>query len=292
VKRLQSFTRVDGGLLRVSVRGEGRPLLLIMGLGGNLEMWDPLEQALNERGIQTIAYDAPGTGESPPRLVPRRMPGLARQAAHLLDALGFPQVDVLGVSFGGAVAQELVLRNPHRVRRVVLAATTCGLGSVPPHPLALALLASPLRYYSPTFFRLTAPFLYGTGVAGDDRLLRLQIDARHARPPSLWGYASQLAATAGWTSLPWLRHIRAPVLVLTGDTDRIVPAVNARILMARIPDARQVRCAGGHLFLLEQPSTCAETIADFLDTREEDCPDLARPALPRSLGTRRSRRPG
>jgi poly(3-hydroxyalkanoate) depolymerase len=269
VKRLLTFARVDSSLVRVSVRGEGQPMLLMMGLGGNIEMWDPLEQELNLRGVQTITYDAPGTGESPARMFPRRMPGLARHAAHLLDALGLPRVDVLGVSFGGAVAQELVLHNPHRVRRVVLAATTCGLGSLPGHPLALALLATPLRYHSPAFFRCTSPFLYGAGVAADDRLLRLQIDARRARPPSLWGYASQLVAGAGWTSLPWLHHIRAPALVLTGDADRIVPALNARILAARIPDARLVRCAGGHLFLLEHPSTCADTIAGFLEPGEE-----------------------
>jgi pimeloyl-ACP methyl ester carboxylesterase len=239
-----------------------------MGFGGNIEMWDPLERELNDRGIQTITYDAPGTGESPARIVPRRMPGVARHATHLLDALGLPRVDVLGVSFGGAVAQELALRNPHRVRRIVLAATTCGLGSIPGNPLALALLASPCRNKSPAFFRFTAPFLYGRDLAGDERLLRHQIDVRRARPPSLWGYASQLAAAAGWTSLPWLHHIRSPVLVLTGEVDRIVPAVNARILAARIPDARLVRCTGGHLFLLEHPSACAETIADFIESAE------------------------
>ena len=70
--RTLTFVRVDGHLVRVSVRGEGRPLLLIMGLGGNIEMWDPLERALTRRGVQTIAYDASGTGESPPRLIPQR----------------------------------------------------------------------------------------------------------------------------------------------------------------------------------------------------------------------------
>ena len=65
------------------------------------------------------------------------MHGLARQAAHVLDALGHPDADVLGVSFGGAVAQELTLANPHRVRRLVLVSTMCGLGGVPGNPLAL-----------------------------------------------------------------------------------------------------------------------------------------------------------
>ena len=129
--RLLTFARVDGHLLRVSMRGEGRPLLLVMGLGGNIEMWRPLEDALVQHGVQTIAYDAPGTGESPPRLIPLRVPRLARQAAHLLDVLGIPEADVLGVSFGGAVAQQLALDNPQRVRRLVLASTSVGLGGVP-----------------------------------------------------------------------------------------------------------------------------------------------------------------
>ena len=168
--RVRTFVRVDGHLVRVSTRGEGRPLLLIMGLGGNIEMWGPLERALANRGIQTIAYDASGTGDSPSRLIPQRMHGLARQAAHVLDALGHPDADVLGVSFGGAVAQELTLSNPHRVRRLVLASTMCGLGGVPGNPLALALLATPLRYYSPAFLRLTANVLYGPGAKNDEGL--------------------------------------------------------------------------------------------------------------------------
>jgi poly(3-hydroxyoctanoate) depolymerase len=263
---LLTFMVVDGHLLRVSIRGEGRPLLLVMGLGGNIEMWGPLERALNRRGIQTISYDASGTGQSPTRLVPQRMTGLARQAAHLLDTLGYPHVDVLGVSFGGAVAQELALGNPHRVRRLVLASTTCGLGGVPGNPLALSLLATPLRYYSPTFLRLVAGVLYGPTTTPRDELLRAQIEARHARPPTVWGYASQLVAGAGWTSLPWLGRIAAPTLVLAGDRDPIVPPRNARLLAKRIPSARLHLVHGaGHLLLLDQPERCAEVIADFLD---------------------------
>ncbi|HEY1282621.1 MAG TPA: alpha/beta fold hydrolase [Acidimicrobiales bacterium] len=266
MSRLLTFVRVDGHLLRVSIRGEGRPLLLVMGLGGNIEMWNPLEQALAARGgIQTIAYDASGTGDSPARLVPLRVPGLARQAARLLAALGYPAADVLGVSFGGAVAQELAHTNPECVRRLVLASTTCGVG-VPGHPVALALLATPLRYYSPAFFRLTATMLYGPTTNGDGARLRQQMHARRARPPTLWGYASQLAAGVGWTSLPWLHRLHVPTLVLTGDADRIVPAVNGRVLAARIPGARlEVVRGAGHLLLMDHAEHCAQSIGDFLD---------------------------
>ncbi len=265
MSRLLTFVLVDGHLLRVSIRGEGPPLLLVMGLGGNIEMWDPLERALNGRGIQTIAYDASGTGHSPTRLVPQGMPAIARQAARLLDALGHPSTDVLGVSYGGAVAQELALGNPHRVRRLVLASTSCGLGGVPGNPLAMWLLATPLRYYSPAFLRLTAGALYGPTISGKEDLLRAQINARRARPPSLWGYASQLIAGAGWTSLPWLGRIAAPTLVLAGDRDPIVPLRNARILARRIPTARLELVHGaGHLLLLDQAEHCAALIAAFL----------------------------
>jgi pimeloyl-ACP methyl ester carboxylesterase len=263
--RILTFVVVDGHLVRVSIRGHGPPLLLVMGLGGNIEMWDPLEQALNRRGIQTIAYDASGTGHSPMRLVPQRMSGLARQAAHLLDALGLPHADMLGVSFGGAVAQELALSNPHRVRRLVLASTTCGLGGVPGNPLALSLLATPLRYYSPTFLRLTAGILYGPTISSQEELLQAQINARQARPPTLWGYTSQVLAAMGWSSRPWLGRIGAPTLVLAGDSDPIVPPRNARILARGIPDARLELLSGaGHLLLLDQADRCATIISTFL----------------------------
>ena len=263
--RILTFVEVDGRLLRVSVRGAGRPLLLVMGLGGNIEMWGPLERALNAHRIQTIAYDASGTGHSPTRLAPQRMPGLARQAAHLLDALGHPHADVLGVSFGGAVAQELALGNPHRVRRLVLASTACGLGGIPGNPLAVSLLATPLRYYSPAFLRLTAGVLYGPTVTDRDDLLREQINARRARPPSLWGYASQLIAGAAWTSRPWLGRIAAPTLVLSGDRDPIVPPRNAHILAGGIPTAQLELVPGaGHLLVLDRVEHCAAVIAEFL----------------------------
>jgi poly(3-hydroxyalkanoate) depolymerase len=266
--RSVDFVRVDGKLLRVSVNGHGRPLLLIMGLGGNIEMWDPLERALNRRHIQTIAYDAPGTGESPPRLVPHRMPGLARHAAHLLDAFGHSHSDVLGVSFGGAVAQEVALTERQRVRRLVLASTMCGVGGVPGNPLALSLLATPLRYYSPAFLRRTAKILYGPTIGDPNELLRDDINARRARPPTVWGYLGQLAAAAGWTSLLRLHRIEMPTLVLSGDADPIVPPINARLLARRIPSSRLELISGaGHLLLLDQAELCASKIAAFLEDR-------------------------
>ena len=94
--------------------GEGRPLLLIMGVGGNVEMWHPFDRELNDRGIHTISFDAPGTGESGELGRPRRMPWLARMVEHLLDHLGYERVDVLGISWGGGLAQQLAHQAPER----------------------------------------------------------------------------------------------------------------------------------------------------------------------------------
>jgi pimeloyl-ACP methyl ester carboxylesterase len=186
---------------------------------------------------------------------------------HLLDQLGLPQADVIGVSFGGGVAQELAVRNPHRVRRLVLASTACGLGGVPGTPVALGLLATPLRYYSPRFLQASAHRMYGPVVDPDGKLMHQQIRARRSRPPTVWGYASQLYATAGWTSLPWLHRIAAPTLVLTGGKDPIVPPINARILGARIPHATvHIVPDAGHLLLMDHAVDTAELITCFLRT--------------------------
>ena len=143
---------------------------------------------IRSSGRSTLAASRPsrttprGPASRRRAVVPLRMPGLARQAAHLLDALGHPHADVLGVSFGGAVAQELTLAHQHRLRRLVLVSTMCGLGGVPGNPLALSLLATPLRYYSPAFMRLTAD--RPVRAAGERRRELLRAADRGAPGPS------------------------------------------------------------------------------------------------------------
>jgi poly(3-hydroxyalkanoate) depolymerase len=257
--------RVAGLDLTVSVRGSGPPLLLIMGLGGNLRMWEPLERELNSRGFQTITFDAPGTGTSTGWLLPRRMPALARVVQRLLEALGKEQVDVLGVSLGGAIAQQLARQSPDQVRRLILAATMPGVGGLPASPGVLLLLRSPRRYRDPEYFRAVAGQLYG----GRSRLPAgspaQDAASRFAAPPTWAGYLHQLYAIQGWSSMPWLHRLQQRTLVMAGDDDPIVPLVNGRILSRRIPRAHlHVVRGGGHLFLLEEPESSAATIAQFL----------------------------
>jgi poly(3-hydroxyalkanoate) depolymerase len=251
------------------VRGSGPPLLLITGIGASLDLAEPFEVELVARGLQVVSFDAPGVGQSTPYLIPRRMPGIARTVHKMAEQLGYDRMDVLGVSLGGVVAQQLAHRSPTLVRRLVLAATGAGLGGVPGSPRVLLALATPRRYYQPDYYRRIAGRVFGGLARTDpDALLRGSV-ARFVERPSLRGYLSQLYAISGWTSLPWLHKLIQPTLVLNGDDDPIVPLVNGRMLAWRIPDARlHIVRGGGHLFLLERPAETAELVAEFLSDRE------------------------
>jgi poly(3-hydroxyoctanoate) depolymerase len=256
----------DGLRLRVSAGegdDEGTPLLLCAGLGASVDLWEPLRAALN--GVATIAFDAPGVGGSDTPCYPPTFRRIAGTVDALLAALDVERVDVLGVSWGGALAQELAHRHPQRVRRLVLVATTAGWTAIPGHPAALAILATPLRYWSRSYLERVAPILYGGEIRADPRLLRRQAWLRFTDQVTARGYAWQLLAGRRWTSLPWLHRLTQPTLVLAGDADPIVPPVNARVLAARIPDATlRVVPGGSHLFLLTRAREVAPTIRAFL----------------------------
>ena len=253
--------------LRTAVRGSGRPLLLITGLGASLDLGAPFERELAVRGVQTVSFDAPGIGQSTPYTWPRRMPGIARTVERMLDALGYQQVDVLGASLGGVIAQQLAHQAPHRVRRLVLAATGPGLGGIPGSPRALLALATPRRYHQPGHYQRIAARTYGGAARRDPDSPPLALAAESAAGPSLRGYLGQIYAISGWTSLPWLRTLRQQTLVLAGDDDPIVPVANGRILTRCIPHARlHIVRRGGHLFLLDNAAEMAGLVAAFLSS--------------------------
>jgi poly(3-hydroxyoctanoate) depolymerase len=184
---------------------------------------------------------------------------------HMLDRLGYERVDVLGISWGGVLAQQLAHQAPQRVRRLVLASTSAGmpgLGGVPGSPSALIKLLHPRRYRDPDYLASVAGQLYGGEALG---LPEEHFAARLGKPPSTWGYRRQIWAVQAWTALPWLRSLEQATLVLAGDDDPLVPVVNGKILARLIPDARIVVVrGGGHLFLLQLATQMAGLIADFV----------------------------
>jgi pimeloyl-ACP methyl ester carboxylesterase len=243
----------------------GFPLLLIMGLGGNCDMWKPLLPHLGDRTV--IAFDAPGTGRSSTPAWPVSVPALADIAAAVLEHYEVERADVLGYSYGGAIAQQLAAHHHSRVRRLVLAATTMGAGSVLGSLAAAQELATPLRYYVPGLFEKSAAKVYG-GEVGRNADLRAQMaSVRAEHPPSPYGYALQLAAGCGWTSRDFATQIEQPTLVLGGDDDPLVPLENVYELGAAIPNTVvRVVVGAGHLMLMDAADQVGPLVRDFLDS--------------------------
>jgi pimeloyl-ACP methyl ester carboxylesterase len=169
------------------------------------------------------------------------------------------------VSWGGALAQEVARRGGDRVRRLVLCATMAGGMALPGDPRVLAILATPLRYWSPSYLERVAPALYGPDAAGNPEMMAHQKRVRFTRAPSARGYLWQILALRRFASALWLHRLQQETLVLAGESDPIVPVTNGRILAKRIPNARLHVVEGGHLFLLTNPADNAALVNDFLD---------------------------
>jgi poly(3-hydroxyalkanoate) depolymerase len=257
---------VGGRALRVSVR-EGTPawppLLLCNGIGVSLELLQPFVEALDPRR-PVIRFDMPGIGGSPAPVVPYHLATLPSLLAGLLDQLGYEQADVLGISWGGGLAQQFALSRPDRVRRLVLVATAPGALMVPGHPRVLLRMLTPRRHRNPAYAARIAGELYG-GSARENPLVARDLLHATTRLGSARGYFYQLISTVGWTSLPLLPRLRPPTLILAGDDDPIIPMVNARIMRRLIPRSQLHVYHGGHLELAADAGRLAAAVQAFLD---------------------------
>ncbi|MGP7998211.1 MAG: poly(3-hydroxyalkanoate) depolymerase [Streptosporangiaceae bacterium] len=260
--------------IRVAVREgtpEWLPLLLCNGIGASLELFQPFVDALDpRRGV--IRFDLPGIGGSPAPAVPYHVGTLPSLLAGLLDQLGHEQADVLGISWGGGLAQQFALSRPDRVRRLVLVATAPGALMVPGRPRVLLRILRPRRHRDPSYAARVAAELYGGSARTDPIAARDLLHATSRLGPDR-GYYYQLISSLGWTSLPWLRKLRPPTLILAGDDDPIIPLVNARIMHRLIPRSRLHIYHGGHLELAADAERLASAVEAFLnaDLTAEGC---------------------
>ncbi len=238
-----------------------RPLLLFNGIGANVELLTPLMEALE--GIECISFDMPGIGLSEVPRMPQRFKGLAKMSAEVLDHFGYGKVDVLGVSWGGAMAQEFAHRYPKRCQNLILAATTAGAIMVPGKPSVFMKLSNPKRYFDKNYLKDIAQHIYGGELRNDPQLMDEYTDRVRA-PKSPQGYLYQLYAASYWTSIHWLHKLKQQTLILAGTDDPLVPIVNARILHSRIPFSQLIEIDCGHLLLMTKMDEVAPMITDFL----------------------------
>ena len=250
------FARVNGIDLYYELAGAGPRLLFISGTGADLRRSPRLTDGPLFAAFELLQYDQRGLGQSAVPAGPYSMSDYADDAASLLDAAGWESCLVLGVSFGGMVAQELAIRHPGRVRRLVLACTSAGGAGGASYPLhelvgmdAQAALETRLqlldtrwdaawREENPeTVAMIAEGFQLGGADGGPGEGPLLQLEARRHHDTS-----------------DRLGRIGCPTLVCAGRYDGLAPPANSEFLAARIPGAELALFDGGHIFFLQDPA--------------------------------------
>ncbi len=265
-----SMEKIGGRTLRVATwrldePSDNPPVLFFNGIGANIEALAPFADEMKERSF--IMLDMPGVGESPDPVVPYTPFTISWTAAELLKKLGVPEVDVMGISWGGGIAQHFAMQHPGLTRRVVLIATSAGMLMMPGSPKALSKMANPRRYVDTDYMLKNFETLYGEGLG---KTSGRQGHMARLKPPSPRGYMYQLLCMLGWTSAPALPFLlKQETLIMMGDDDAIVPLINGRFLDTLIPNSTlKVMEGGGHLFLLSHKEESVAAIRDFLNAPE------------------------
>src|SRR6266550_3671888 len=238
--RMRTIT-VKGQRLRIAIHagdGTGTPLLLMAGIGSSLEMLQPFVDEVDP-AIEVIRFDVPGTGGSPTPIYPYCLPALALLVVQMLDQLGYRQVDVLGFSWGGGLAQQFALQYSKRCQ-----------------------LLMPGSAGEPFYMKELASTAFGASLRSHPETMREFTHALYPGDPL--GYFYQLWAAMSWTSVSWLWSLRQPTLILAGDDDPAVPLINARILQYLIPRAKLYVYKGAHLGLVANAQELAGVIEQFL----------------------------
>ena len=258
----------EGTAIYWEARGAGAPLLLVMGLGVTLEGWSRLGDVLADR-YRTILFDNRGTGRSSVPPGPYAIETMAADAAAVLDAAGARRAHVFGMSMGGMIAQEFALASPDRVASLILGCTAPGgRDAVPASREVIAALGARQSMTREQAMWAMAPYIY------DASTPRARIEEDFARrlaaPVTAEGYFAQLAGIRAWAgTLPRLRSIAAPTLVLHGESDQLVPPENGRIIARAIAGARLVTIPhAGHIFTTDRFEAARDAVLSFLEEQD------------------------
>lgn len=256
---------IEGLAIRVYCRAgktSEPPLLICNGLGQAVEILYPLIEQFPDRTI--VAFDVPGVGRSEIPENGLTIPEYARFPAQIMERLGHDQYDVLGISWGGSLAQQLAHDHPDRCRKLILSiASAGGLGSWWGSPIALSEIFFPLRYANKAYGNMIGPWMYG-----GEAILQPEMFKEYAKlaiAPSREGYYGQVRAICGWTSLPWLHKLKQPTQIIAGALDALIPIANQMLLASQLPDARLKVYPAGHLLMYSHREDVGRLITRFLD---------------------------
>jgi len=243
-------------------QGSGEPLLLIMGLGYPAVMWHRTRPTLAAE-FRTIALDNRGVGKSDVPAGPYPIPLMASDAAAVLYAAGVERAHVYGVSMGGMIAQEFALQYPGRVRSLVLGCTSPGgPHAVKPEREVVDFLTTP-QPGAEDALEASVPFIYDSHTPR--ALIDEDIALRKQWLPKAAAYFAQLQGVVAWEAYSRLDQINVPTLVIHGESDRLIPCANAKLIADRIRGAElRLIPNAGHIFATDQNELTVNTVLEFL----------------------------
>jgi pimeloyl-ACP methyl ester carboxylesterase len=250
------------------VNGEGYPLVMIMGGGGNLDWWNPHMIEQLSKNFKVVTFDNRGTGRTDVSDKEFSIRLFADDTVGLMNALGISQANILGWSMGGFIAQELTLNYPEKVKKLILYSTSCGgVKSVPKSQEAAAMLmrVSAGGMSAEEYMRMTIRFGHTSDfIDNDPDFVELMIKRMLKAPTSPQVRMRQTGATMGFDSYDRLPRIKAPTLVLSGKRDIGVPPENGSILAKTIPKAKLVFFEKSGHALNEDMEEVIKVITEFL----------------------------
>lgn len=262
------FVDVRGIRIYYERSGSGPPLLYVNWTGGDLRDARSFAGPLKE-AFDVLAYDQRGLGQSGKPDVPYTMQDYADDAAAMLDVAGWDRAHVMGVSFGGMVAQELALRHPERVERLVLACTSSGGAGKPSYPIH-ELVNRPADEAAAICVGLIDSRYEGADPAAVPSEIATQLTAMTKTWPasqspedleSAAGARRQIEARRGHNTYDRLPSLRVPALVCGGRYDGLAPPENLEALAGAIPNARLQVFEGGHVFFWQDPAAWPAIVA-------------------------------
>lgn len=263
------ITRIGDIDLAYETHGEGPPLLAIMGLTGTRRHWRGFAERFADRH-RVIMFDNRGVGETTAPRGAYTAAQMADDALGLLDHLGIDRAAVLGVSMGGMISQELALRAPKRVGKLILGCTHFGGSRALPSAPAAAEAFASLGKDGPeaSIRRLLAVNFSKAFFDSRPELIEELVQHGIANRMSPMGFQGQLMAVGMHDTAARVGTIEADTLVITGDDDLLIPVENAKLLASAIPNARLVVLPGvGHMFWIEAADAAEAAIREHLVRR-------------------------
>lgn len=245
--------------------GRGEPLVLIRGLGSDLQAWATQAPELAKH-FRVITYDNRGAGRTSAPDKPYSIAGMADDLAALLDALKIEKASVLGYSMGGMIAQEFALKYPNRLEKLILLGTSAGLDGYSKVVIQNLIAVRRSNMSREQIVRNTAPYIYSAALLDDtdryERAIRATVDNPYTQQDH--AFIRQAQAILAWDATSRSNGIKAPTLVVANEDDTLVPPRNGEKLSKLISGSKLVSLEGGHAGVTENPHEHNAAFLEFL----------------------------